>query len=140
MNYDARVVAIVEDRAGVGSLDPSDPTVFTGMAIMGRGAHAVRLQGRVDASGVICECVFKACGSPATIACAAQAVRLLAGNPWSELSRLHPELLLAQLNLPRIRYRNALLVCSAAQTARTSVLLRRHRDAPDWRWEGDALR
>lgn len=117
MQYSDRVHRALQDESCVGVLNPQQPNVVTGIAVMHRGVHVVRLQAQVGAGGSIEQCVCKACGCPATIACAVEAVRLLRGKHWTALGALGADELMARLALPRIRHRSAALVCCAAGMA-----------------------
>lgn len=132
MQYSERVKAALDDLSAVGALDPHDPRVVMGLALMNRGVHVVRLQARLDPQGTIAACVYKACGCPATLACAACAARKLVGRHWSEFAALRASDFLAELELPRVRFRNARLVCrAAAMAARQAAALQ--ETAGPWR-------
>lgn len=115
--YSDSVLDHYRNPRNVGRLPGDDPAVGTGLAGSAQVGGVVRLQIRVDASGIIEETRFKAYGCGATIASASWASDALAGTSLQEARRIDSTKIIQALQLPAVKTWCAMLVQDALEAA-----------------------
>lgn len=116
-HYSAQVLEHYLRPRNVGRLSPTDPDVGTGEAGEPEQGGVIRMQLRVDTSGIIKETRFKAYGCGATIAAASWCSEWLLGKTLDQPGSLEPSDLIAALSLPPVKTHCAILAHEAALAA-----------------------
>lgn len=101
----------------VGSFDASDPQVGTATVGSRDQGAVIRMQIRVDESGIINGICFKAYGCGATIAAASWVTEWAKGKRLEQISDLHSTLLIQALSLPPVKTHCAMLAEDALKAA-----------------------
>lgn len=101
----------------VGSFEQGDPQVGTATAGSRDEGAIIRMQIRVDESGIINDICFKAYGCGATIAAASWVTEWAKGKRPEQISDLHNTLLIQALSLPPVKTHCAMLAEDAIKAA-----------------------
>lgn len=129
-NVDKGVKTVVPDRGynplvlehftsprNVGSLDQNDSDVATATVGSQNQGGVIRVQIRVDESGIINAICFKAYGCGATIAAASWATEWAKGKHIGQVADFNSTMLIQALSLPPVKTHCAMLAEDAVKAA-----------------------
>ncbi len=117
MAYSEKVIEHYENPRNVGSLDQADPSVGTGLVGAPACGDVMRLQIRVNDSGVIEDAKFKTFGCGSAIASSSLATEWLKGRSIDEASSMHNSQIAEELNLPPVKIHCSVLAEDAIKSA-----------------------
>ncbi|HEU0230949.1 MAG TPA: iron-sulfur cluster assembly scaffold protein [Burkholderiaceae bacterium] len=117
MAYSAIIADHFEHPRNVGTLDANDPRVGTGLAGSPAQGDVIRLQIRVDGSGIIEEARFKTYGSGAAIATSSLATEWLRGKTLAQAVAIDNMAIARELQLEPIKLHCAMLAEDAIAAA-----------------------
>lgn len=115
--YNALITDHFVSPRNVGSLDSSDPAVGTATVGSRDQGAVLRMQIRVDESGIINSICFKAYGCGATIAAASWVTEWAKGKRLEQVSDFHSTMLVQALSLPPVKTHCAMLAEDAIKAA-----------------------
>lgn len=117
MAYSKEVVDHYENPRNVGTLDKSDLTVGTGMVGAPACGDVMRLQIRVNESGVIEEAVFKTYGCGSAIASSSLLTEWVKGKTLDEAQQIKNTDIAEELALPPVKIHCSVLAEDAVKAA-----------------------
>ena len=117
MAYSDKVVEHYENPRNVGAFDAADPEIGTGLVGAPACGDVMRLQIRVDASGVIKDARFKTFGCGSAIASSSLATEWLKGKSLDEASTIHNSMIAEELSLPPVKIHCSVLAEDAIKSA-----------------------
>jgi nitrogen fixation NifU-like protein len=117
MAYNGKIADHFENPRNVGTLDPADPNVGTGMAGTPTQGDVIRLQIRVDGSGIIEEARFKTYGCGAAIASSSLATEWLRGKTLEQAAAIDNMAIARELQLEPVKLHCSMLAEDAIAAA-----------------------
>ncbi len=117
MSYGTKVLEHYENPRNVGVLDKDDPNVGTGMVGAPACGDVMRLQIRVNDSGIIEEAKFKTYGCGSAIASSSLLTEWVMGKTLEEAAKIKNTELAEELALPPVKIHCSVLAESAIKAA-----------------------
>ena len=117
MAYSEKVIDHAENPRNVGTLDKSDPTVGTGLVGAPACGDVMRLQIKVNDSGVIEDAKFKTFGCGSAIASSSLATEWIKGKTVEEAEAIKNSQIVEELNLPPVKIHCSVLAEDAIKSA-----------------------
>ncbi|MBZ5592442.1 MAG: Fe-S cluster assembly scaffold IscU [Acidobacteriia bacterium] len=117
MAYSDKVLDHYNHPRNVGSLDKADPNVGTGMVGAPECGDVMKLQVKVDATGVIAEAKFKTFGCGSAIASSSLATEWLKGKTVDEALAIKNTDIVNELSLPPVKIHCSVLAEDAIKAA-----------------------
>jgi nitrogen fixation protein NifU and related proteins len=117
MAYSDKVIDHYENPRNVGTLDKDDPSVGTGLVGAPACGDVMRLQIRVNDSGVIEDAKFKTFGCGSAIASSSLATEWIKGRTVDEAEQLKNTQIVEELNLPPVKIHCSVLAEDAIKSA-----------------------
>jgi nitrogen fixation NifU-like protein len=117
MAYSEKVVDHYENPRNVGSLDKSDDSVGTGMVGAPACGDVMKLQIRVNASGVIEDAKFKTYGCGSAIASSSLVTEWVKGKSLDEAMSIRNTQIAEELALPPVKIHCSILAEDAIKAA-----------------------
>jgi len=129
VSYSEKVLDHVENPRNVGSLDPGDPDVGTGLVGAPACGDVMKLQIKVDARGVIEEARFKTFGCGSAIASSSLVTEWVKGRTVDQALDIKNTQVAEELALPPVKIHCSVLAEDAI-----------HAAVADWRRKRAAVR
>src|SRR5678816_2307418 len=117
MAYSEKVIEHYENPRNVGAFDAADPEIGTGLVGAPACGDVMRLQIRVDDSGVIKDARFKTFGCGSAIASSSLATEWLKGKSLDEAATLDNMEIVEELALPPVKIHCSVLAEDAVKAA-----------------------
>ncbi|HET6513255.1 MAG TPA: Fe-S cluster assembly scaffold IscU [Candidatus Kapabacteria bacterium] len=118
MAYSEKVIDHYNHPRNVGTLDPSDPTVGTGLVGAPECGDVMRLQLKINAeTGMIEDAKFKTFGCGSAIASSSLATELIKGRSVEQAQELKNTDIVTELNLPPVKIHCSVLAEDAIKAA-----------------------
>ena len=117
MAYSEKVLQHYENPKNVGSLDPNDPSVGTGLVGAPACGDVMRLQIRVSADGVIQDARFKTFGCGSAIASSSLVTEWVKGKTIDEAETIKNTDIAKHLALPPVKIHCSVLAEDAIKAA-----------------------
>jgi nitrogen fixation protein NifU and related proteins len=117
MAYSEKVIDHYENPRNVGSLDAADPTVGTGLVGAPACGDVMKLQIRVNVSGVIEDAKFKTFGCGSAIASSSLATEWIKGMTVDQALAIKNTQIVEELNLPPVKIHCSVLAEDAIKSA-----------------------
>jgi nitrogen fixation NifU-like protein len=117
MPYSSEVVKHYEDPQNVGKLDKDDPTVGTGMVGAPACGDVMRLQIKVNDSGIIEDAKFKTYGCGSAIASSSLVTQWIKGKTLDEANSIKNSQISEELALPPVKIHCSILAEDAIKAA-----------------------
>ncbi len=117
MSYGTKVLEHYENPRNVGVLNKDDPNVGTGMVGAPACGDVMRLQIRVNDSGIIEEAKFKTYGCGSAIASSSLLTEWVMGKTLEEAAKIKNTELAEELALPPVKIHCSVLAESAIKAA-----------------------
>ena len=117
MAYSEKVIEHYENPRNVGAFDAADPEIGTGLVGAPACGDVMRLQIRVDETGVIKDARFKTFGCGSAIASSSLATEWLKGKSLDEASTIHNSMIAEELSLPPVKIHCSVLAEDAIKSA-----------------------
>ena len=117
MAYSEKVIDHYENPRNVGKLDAEDPNVGTGMVGAPACGDVMRLQIKVNESGVIEDAKFKTYGCGSAIASSSLATEWMKGKTLDEAETIKNTQLAEELALPPVKIHCSVLAEDAIKAA-----------------------
>lgn len=118
MAYSEKVIDHYDNPRNVGTLDPNDPTVGTGLVGAPECGDVMRLQLKINSeTGVIEDAKFKTFGCGSAIASSSLATELIKGMTVDKASELKNTEIVKELNLPPVKIHCSVLAEDAIKAA-----------------------
>ena len=117
MAYSEKVIDHYENPRNVGKLDAEDPNVGTGMVGAPACGDVMRLQIKVNESGVIEDAKFKTYGCGSAIASSSLATEWMKGKTLDEAESIKNTQLAEELALPPVKIHCSVLAEDAIKAA-----------------------
>jgi nitrogen fixation protein NifU and related proteins len=136
MAYSDKVIDHYENPRNVGSLDQSAPDVGTGLVGAPACGDVMKLQIKVNASGVIEDAKFKTFGCGSAIASSSLVTEWVKGRTVAEAMKIKNTDVAQELNLPPVKIHCSVLAEDAIRAAVTDWERKQQARAPAPRVEG----
>jgi len=117
MAYSDKVIDHYENPPNVGTLDPKQDDVGTGLVGAPACGDVMRLQIRVSEDGVIQDARFKTFGCGSAIASSSLATEWIKGKRLDEAGQLSNSQIATELNLPPVKIHCSVLAEDAIKSA-----------------------
>ena len=117
MAYSEEVIDHYENPRNVGRMDESDPDVGTGMVGAPACGDVMKLQIRVDDSGVISDALFKTYGCGSAIASSSLATEWIKGRTLEQAADIRNSHIAQELALPPVKIHCSVLAEDAIKAA-----------------------
>jgi len=117
MAYSEKVIDHYENPRNVGKMDAQDPDVGTGMVGAPACGDVIRLQIKVNESGVIEDAKFKTYGCGSAIASSSLATEWMKGKTLDEAETIKNTQLAEELALPPVKIHCSVLAEDAIKAA-----------------------
>jgi nitrogen fixation NifU-like protein len=117
MAYTDKVIDHYKNPRNVGSMDKSDPTVGTGIVGAPECGDVMKLQIKINASGVIEDAKFKTFGCGSAIASSSLVTEWVKGKTVDEALSIKNTAIVEELNLPPIKIHCSVLAEYAIKAA-----------------------
>ncbi|MDB5033729.1 MAG: Iron-sulfur cluster assembly scaffold protein IscU [Chlorobi bacterium] len=118
MAYSEKVIDHYNNPRNVGTLDPNDSTVGTGLVGAPECGDVMRLQLKINPeTGVIEDAKFKTFGCGSAIASSSYATELIKGKNVEEAAAIKNTQIVADLNLPPVKIHCSVLAEDAIKAA-----------------------
>ncbi|MCC6663428.1 MAG: Fe-S cluster assembly scaffold IscU [Polyangiaceae bacterium] len=117
MTYSEKVIQHYENPKNVGVLDKEDPNVGTGLVGAPACGDVMRLQIKVNDSGVIEDAKFKTFGCGSAIASSSLATEWIKGKHIDEAAGIQNSQIAEELNLPPVKIHCSVLAEDAIKSA-----------------------
>jgi nitrogen fixation NifU-like protein len=127
MAYSDKVLDHYENPRNVGSMDNDDPNVGTGMVGAPACGDVMRLQIRVDDTGVIEDAKFKTYGCGSAIASSSLLTEWVRGKTLDEASQIKNMDIVEELALPPVKIHCSVLAEDAISAAIADVKEKREK-------------
>ena len=115
--YSDKVIDHFENPRNIGSLDPKDKTVGTGLVGAPACGDVMKLQIKVDEKGIIDTAVFKTFGCGSAIASSSYITEWLKGKSLDQASTIKNTQIAQHLALPPVKIHCSVLAEDAVKTA-----------------------
>ena len=120
MAYSEKVLDHYENPRNVGTFDPKDPTVGTGLVGAPACGDVMKLQIKVDDSGLIEDACFKTFGCGSAIASSSLVTEWLKGRSLDEANEIKNSDIANELALPPVKIHCSVLAEDAIKSAVTN--------------------
>ncbi|HQS83606.1 MAG: Fe-S cluster assembly scaffold IscU [Alphaproteobacteria bacterium 16-39-46] len=117
MSYSKQLIDHYENPRNVGSLDPKDMNVGTGLVGAPACGDVMKLQIRVTDDGVIADAKFKTFGCGSAIASSSYVTELLCGMTLTEATSIKNNAIAQHLALPPVKIHCSVLAEDAIKAA-----------------------
>jgi nitrogen fixation NifU-like protein len=118
MAYSEKVIDHYQHPRNVGTLDPNDPSVGTGLVGAPECGDVMRLQLKIDPeTGVIQDAKFKTFGCGSAIASSSLATEMIKGKTVDEAYEIKNTVIVKELNLPPVKIHCSVLAEDAIKAA-----------------------
>ena len=118
MAYSEKVIEHYEHPRNVGTLDPNDPNVGTGLVGAPECGDVMRLQLRInDETGIIEDAKFKTFGCGSAIASSSLATEMIKGMSVDKAFEVKNTEIVKELNLPPVKIHCSVLAEDAIKAA-----------------------
>ena len=118
MAYSEKVIDHYNHPRNVGTLDPSDPTVGTGLVGAPECGDVMRLQLKINAdTGLIEDAKFKTFGCGSAIASSSLATEMIKGRTVEQAQQITNTEIVQELNLPPVKIHCSVLAEDAIKAA-----------------------
>ena len=117
MEYSEKVVDHYENPRNVGSLDPADNNVGTGLVGAPECGDVMKLQIKVDDEGIITDAKFKTFGCGSAIAASSLATEWVNGKSVDDALKLDNTQIVEELSLPPVKIHCSVLAEDAIKSA-----------------------
>jgi nitrogen fixation protein NifU and related proteins len=117
MAYSEKVIEHYENPRNVGSMDQDDASVGTGLVGAPACGDVMRLQIRVNDSGVIEDAKFKTFGCGSAIASSSLATEWIKGKTIDEAATIQNSQIAEELSLPPVKIHCSVLAEDAIKSA-----------------------
>jgi nitrogen fixation NifU-like protein len=117
MSYSNKVIEHYENPHNVGTLDNNDPSVGTGLVGAPACGDVMRLQIKVNDSGVIEDAKFKTFGCGSAIASSSLATEWIKGKTIDEAAGIKNSQIAEELSLPPVKIHCSVLAEDAIKSA-----------------------
>jgi nitrogen fixation NifU-like protein len=117
MSYSDKVLDHYENPRNVGSFDKNDPNVGTGMVGAPACGDVMKLQIKVDKTGMIEDAKFKTYGCGSAIASSSLVTEWLKGRTINEASEIKNTAIIEELALPPVKIHCSVLAEDAIKAA-----------------------
>ena len=117
MAYSQKVIEHYENPRNVGSLDKEDPNVGTGLVGAPACGDVMKLQLKIDESGVIRDAKFKTFGCGSAIASSSLATEWIKGKSIDEAETIKNTQIAQHLALPPVKIHCSVLAEDAIKAA-----------------------
>jgi nitrogen fixation NifU-like protein len=117
MSYSEKVLDHYENPRNVGSFDKNDPNVGTGMVGAPACGDVMKLQIKVDKTGMIEDAKFKTYGCGSAIASSSLVTEWLKGKTINEASEIKNTAIVEELALPPVKIHCSVLAEDAIKAA-----------------------
>ncbi len=117
MAYSEKVMDHYSHPRNVGTLDPNDPTVGTGLVGAPECGDVMRLQIKISDDGIIEDAKFKTFGCGSAIASSSFATELIKGKSVDEALSIKNTTIVQELNLPPVKIHCSVLAEDAIKAA-----------------------
>jgi nitrogen fixation NifU-like protein len=118
MAYSEKVIDHYNHPRNVGTLDPSDPTVGTGLVGAPECGDVMRLQLKINAeTGMIEDAKFKTFGCGSAIASSSLATEMIKGRSVEQAQQIKNTEIVQELNLPPVKIHCSVLAEDAIKAA-----------------------
>ena len=118
MAYSEKVIDHYNHPRNVGTLDPSDPTVGTGLVGAPECGDVMRLQLKINPeTGMIEDAKFKTFGCGSAIASSSLATEMIKGRSVESAQQLKNTEIVQELNLPPVKIHCSVLAEDAIKAA-----------------------
>ena len=117
MTYSDKLLDHCENPRNVGSLDPADPDVGTGLVGAPACGDVMKLQIRVNEQGVIEDAKFKTFGCGSAIASSSLATEWIKGMTVDQAMDIKNTQIVEELNLPPVKIHCSVLAEDAIKAA-----------------------
>ena len=117
MAYSEKVIEHYNNPKNVGTLDKNDPNVGSGLVGAPECGDVMKLQIKVNASGVIEDAKFKTYGCGSAIASSSLATEWLKGKTIDEADQIKNTEIVAELELPPVKIHCSVLAEDAIKMA-----------------------
>ncbi len=128
MAYGEKVMDHYENPRNVGSLDINDPKVGTGMVGAPACGDVMRLQIKVDDTGIITDAKFKTYGCGSAIASSSLLTEWVKGKSLDEANQIKNTDLATELALPPVKIHCSVLAEDAIKTAVRDLKEKLHKE------------
>ena len=128
MAYGEKVMDHYENPRNVGSLDINDPKVGTGMVGAPACGDVMRLQIKVDDTGIITDAKFKTYGCGSAIASSSLLTEWVKGKSLDEANEIKNTDLATELALPPVKIHCSVLAEDAIKTAVRDLKEKLHKE------------
>ena len=117
MAYSDKVLDHYSHPRNVGTLDPNDPNVGTGLVGAPECGDVMRLQLKINDDGIIEDAKFKTFGCGSAIASSSFATEFIKGRSIDEAYALKNTEIVKELNLPPVKIHCSVLAEDAIKSA-----------------------
>jgi nitrogen fixation NifU-like protein len=117
MAYSDKVIDHYENPRNVGTLDKEDPSVGTGLVGAPACGDVMRLQIKVNDSGIIEDAKFKTFGCGSAIASSSLATEWIKGKSIDDAETIKNTQIVEELNLPPVKIHCSVLAEDAIKSA-----------------------
>lgn len=117
MAYSEKVIDHYSNPRNVGTLDPNDPSVGTGLVGAPECGDVMRLQLKINDAGVIEDAKFKTFGCGSAIASSSFATEMIKGKTVDEAFQLKNTEIVKELDLPPVKIHCSVLAEDAIKAA-----------------------
>ena len=117
MAYSEKVLDHYSHPRNVGTMDPNDPTVGTGLVGAPECGDVMRLQIKISDDGIIEDAKFKTFGCGSAIASSSFATELIKGKSVDEALSIKNTTIVQELNLPPVKIHCSVLAEDAIKAA-----------------------
>jgi nitrogen fixation protein NifU and related proteins len=118
MAYSEKVIEHYDNPRNVGTLDPNDPEVGTGLVGAPECGDVMRLQLKINSqTGVIEDAKFKTFGCGSAIASSSLATEMIKGMSIDKASEIKNTEIVKELNLPPVKIHCSVLAEDAIKAA-----------------------
>ena len=117
MAYSEKVLDHYSHPRNVGTMDPNDPNVGTGLVGAPECGDVMRLQLKINDDGIIEDAKFKTFGCGSAIASSSFATEIIKGRSIDEAYALKNTEIVKELNLPPVKIHCSVLAEDAIKAA-----------------------
>ena len=117
MAYSNKVIEHYENPRNVGSLDKNDPNVGTGLVGAPACGDVMKLQLKIDDSGIIEDAKFKTFGCGSAIASSSLVTEWVKGMNIDQAEKIQNSAIAEELNLPPVKIHCSVLAEDAIKAA-----------------------
>ena len=126
MAYSDKVVDHYENPRNVGSLDKNDPNVGTGLVGAPACGDVMKLQLKIDDTGIIQDARFKTFGCGSAIASSSLVTEWVKGMSIDEAEKIQVATIAEELNLPPVKIHCSVLAEDAIKAAIADYKKKKH--------------